>query len=183
MELQNGRPADAAGRMEKEIRTYNFLDGLGVDYQRMDHEAAFTMEACKEVDEALGVEMCKNLFLCNRQKTDFYLLLIPGDKVFKTKELSKQIGSARLSFASAEYMEKYLDITPGAVSIMGLMNDKDNVVRLLVDEDLLKEEWIGCHPCVNTSSIRVKTKDMFDTVMKAMHHEMTDVKLTGEENK
>ena len=149
MELQNGRPADAAGRMEKEIRTYNFLDCLGVDYQRMDHEAAFTMEACKEVDEALGVEMCKNLFLCNRQKTDFYLLLIPGDKVFKTKELSKQIGSARLSFASAEYMEKYLDITPGAVSIMGLMNDKDNAVRLLVDEDLLKEEWIGCHPCEN----------------------------------
>ena len=146
MELQNGRPADAAGRMDKEIRTYDFLDGLGVDYQRMDHEAAFTMEACKEVDEALGVEMCKNLFLCNRQKTDFYLLLIPGDKVFKTKELSKQIGSARLSFASAEYMEKYLDITPGAVSIMGLMNDKNNVVRLLVDEDLLKEEWIGCHP-------------------------------------
>lgn len=183
MELQNGRPADAAGRMDKEIRTYDFLDGLGVDYQRMDHEAAFTMEACKEVDEALGVEMCKNLFLCNRQKTDFYLLLIPGDKVFKTKELSKQIGSARLSFASAEYMEKYLDITPGAVSIMGLMNDKDNVVRLLVDEDLLKEEWIGCHPCVNTSSIRVKTKDMFDTVMKAMHHKMTVVKLPGEENK
>lgn len=183
MELQNGRPADAAGRMDKEIRTYDFLDSLGVDYQRMDHEAAFTMEACKEVDEALGVEMCKNLFLCNRQKTDFYLLLIPGDKVFKTKELSKQIGSARLSFASAEYMEKYLDITPGAVSIMGLMNDKDNVVRLLVDEDLLKEEWIGCHPCVNTSSIRVKTKDMFDIVMKAMHHEMTVVRLTGEENK
>ena len=183
MELQNGRPADAAGRMDKEIRTYDFLDGLGVDYQRMDHEAAFTMEACKEVDEALGVEMCKNLFLCNRQKTDFYLLLIPGDKVFKTKELSKQIGSARHSFAGAEYMEKYLDITPGSVSIIGLMNDKDNAVRLLVDEDLLKEEWIGCHPCVNTSSIRVKTKDMFDTVMKAMHHEMTGVKLTGEENK
>lgn len=180
MELQNGRPADAAGRMDKEIRTYDFLDGLGVDYQRVDHEAAFTMEACKEVDEALGVEMCKNLFLCNRQKTDFYLLLIPGEKVFKTKELSKQIGSARLSFASAEYMEKYLDITPGAVSIMGLMNDKDHAVRLLVDEDVLRAEWIGCHPCVNTSSIRVKTKDMFDTVIKAMQHEMTVVRLTGE---
>ena len=180
MELQNGRPADAAGRMEKEIRTYNFLDGLGVDYQRMDHEAAFTMEACKEVDEALGVEMCKNLFLCNRQKTDFYLLLIPGDKVFKTKELSKQIGSARLSFASAEYMEKYLDITPGSVSVMGLMNDHDNAVRLLVDEDVLKGEWVGCHPCINTSSLRIKTKDMFGPVIKAMHHDMTVVKLTGE---
>ena len=180
MELQNGRPADAEGRMDKEIRTYDFLDGLGVDYQRMDHEAAFTMEACKEVDEALGVEMCKNLFLCNRQKTDFYLLLIPGDKVFKTKELSKQIGSARLSFASAEYMEKYLDITPGSVSVMGLMNDHDNAVRLLVDEDVLKGEWVGCHPCINTSSLRIKTKDMFGPVIKAMHHDMTVVKLTGE---
>ena len=183
MELQNGRPADAAGRMEKEIRTYNFLDELGVDYQRVDHEAAFTMNDCRDIDALLETEMCKNLFLCNRQKTDFYLLLISGEKTFKTKELSQQIGSARLSFAGAEYMEKYLDITPGSVSIMGLMNDKDNAVRLLVDEDLLKEEWIGCHPCVNTSSIRVKTKDMFDTVMKAMHHEMTVVKLTGEENK
>ena len=181
--LQKGRPADITGRLDKEIRTYDLLDGLGVEYDRVDHAPAMTMEDCKEVDEILESMVCKNLFLCNRQKTDFYLLLIPGDKVFKTKELSKQIGSARLSFAGAEYMEKYLDITPGSVSIMGLMNDKDNAVRLLVDEDLLKEEWIGCHPCVNTSSIRVKTKDMFDTVMKAMHHEMTVVKLTGEENK
>ena len=183
MQLQNGRPTDTTGRLDKEIRTYDFLDKLGIEYQRIDHEAAFTMEVCEEIDKTLGATICKNLFLCNRQKTDFYLLMIPGDKTFKTKELSHQIGSARLSFASPQDMEKYLDITPGAVSIMGLMNDKDNVVRLLVDEDLLKEEWIGCHPCVNTSSIRVKTKDMFDTVMKAMHHEMTVVKLTGEENK
>lgn len=169
--------------LPQEAAAFDLLDKLGIEYDRVSHDAAFNMELCAEVSRVLDVSVCKNLFLCNRQKTDFYLLLIPGDKVFKTKELSKQIGSARLSFASAEYMEKYLDITPGAVSIMGLMNDKNNVVRLLVDEDLLKEEWIGCHPCVNTSSIRVKTKDMFDTVMKAMHHEMTVVKLTGEENK
>ena len=181
--LYYGRPSNETGRLAKEIRTYDLLDQLQIPYCRLDHDATATIEACHDVDQHLNIEICKNLFLCNRQKTDFYLLLIPGDKVFKTKELSKQIGSARLSFASAEYMEKYLDITPGAVSIMGLMNDKNNVVRLLVDEDLLKEEWIGCHPCVNTSSIRVKTKDMFDTVMKAMHHEMTVVKLTGEENK
>ena len=132
MELQNGRPADAAGRMDKEIRTYDFLDGLGVDYQRMDHEAAFTMEACKEVDEALGVEMCKNLFLCNRQKTDFYLLLIPGDKVFKTKELSKQIGSARLSFAGAEYMEKYLAISFQVIDFSTLCHQFDHLVESFV---------------------------------------------------
>ena len=177
MELQNGRPADAAGRMDKEIRTYDFLDSLGVDYQRMDHEAAFTMEACKEVDEALGVEMCKNLFLCNRQKTDFYLLLIPGDKVFKTKELSKQIGSARLSFASAEYMEKYLDITPGSVSVLGLMNDHEKKVQLLIDEDVLKDPYFGCHPCINTSSLKFSTKDFTDKIIPALDHPPITVKL------
>ena len=177
MELQNGRPADAAGRMEKEIRTYNFLDGLGVDYQRMDHEAAFTMEACKEVDEALGVEMCKNLFLCNRQKTAFYLLMIPDTKVFHTKDLSAQIGSARLSFAKPEYMEEFLDITPGSVSVMGLMNDKEHRVQLLIDEDVLDGEYIGCHPCINTSSIRFKVKDLIEKVIPAMGHDFVKVKL------
>ena len=172
MQLQNGRPTDTTGRLDKEIRTYDFLDKLGIEYQRIDHEAAFTMEVCEEID--------KNLFLCNRQKTDFHLLMIPGDKTFKTKELSHQIGSARLSFASPQDMEKYLDITPGSVSVMGLMNDHDNAVRLLVDEDVLKGEWVGCHPCINTSSLRIKTKDMFGPVIKAMHHDMTVVKLTGE---
>ena len=182
MELVKGRPADTADRLEKEIRVYDLLDKLNVSYERVDHEAAMTMEACEEIDRTLGddTSICKNLFLCNRQETSFYLLLMPGDKPFKTKDLSSQINSARLSFAKPEYMEKYLDITPGSVSVMGLMNDHDNAVRLLVDEDVLKGEWVGCHPCINTSSLRIKTKDMFGPVIKAMHHDMTVVKLTGE---
>lgn len=181
MELQNGRPANQAGRLEKEIRTYDLLDKLHVSYQRIDHEAAETMEICAEIDKVLEATICKNLFLCNRQKTNFYLLMMPGDKTFKTKELSKQIGSARLSFASPEDMERYLDITPGSVSIMGLMNDTENVVQLLVDEDVLKGEYVGCHPCINTSSIRIKTEDLFGRVLEAMHHTMRVVKLVGEE--
>lgn len=181
MELEKGRPLTNGGRLEKEIRTYDLLDFVGVKYERIDHEAAFTMEVCAEIDKVLGATICKNLFLCNRQKTDFYLLMIPGDKIFKTKELSHQIGSARLSFAGAEDMEKYLDITPGAVSVLGLMNDKENAVRLLVDEDVLQGEYVGCHPCVNTSSLRIRTEDMFGPVLRAMHHDMTVVKLVGEE--
>ena len=179
---QKGRPADVTGRLEKEIRVYDLLDSLGVEYERIDHEAAFTMEACEKIDEALEAVVCKNLFLCNRQKTMFYLLMMPGDKPFKTKELSAQIGSARLSFAEEAFMEEFLDITPGSVSIMGLMNDKENKVRLLVDEDVLKGEYLGCHPCINTSSLRLKTKDVFGPVLKAMHHDMTVVILKGEEN-
>lgn len=181
MKLEKGRPADCSGRLEKEIRTYDLLDETGVEYWWIDHEEACTMEACQEIDRTLGAMICKNLFLCNRQRTDFYLLMIPGNKVFKTKELSHQIGSGRLSFAAAEDMEKYLDITPGSVSIMGLMNDKENRVKLLVDEDVLKDEYLGCHPCINTSSLKLRTGDVFGPVLAAMHHDMTTVKLVGEE--
>ena len=177
MELQKGRPADTAGRMEKEIRTYDFLDGLGVEYDRVDHGPAMTMEDCKEADEILQATICKNLFLCNRQKTAFYLLMIPDMKVFHTKDLSAQIGSARLSFASPEYMEEFLDITPGSVSVMGLMNDQEPRVQLLIDEDVLGGEYIGCHPCINTSSIRLKTKVLVEKVIPAMNHPFMKVKL------
>ncbi|MBM6752069.1 prolyl-tRNA synthetase associated domain-containing protein [Mediterraneibacter glycyrrhizinilyticus] len=183
MELVNGRPENEEGRLDKEIRVYDFLDSLGVEYQRIDHEAAMTMEACEEIDRTLsegeenGVAICKNLFLCNRQATDFYLLLIPGDKPFKTKYLSAQIGSSRLSFAKPEYMEKYLDITPGSVSIMGLMNDHEKKVQLLIDEDVLKDEYFGCHPCINTSSLKIRTKDLVEKIIPAMGHEPKIVKL------
>ena len=177
MERVCGRPADTSERLPKEARVYDLLDELGVEYERMDHEAAMTMEACEEIDRVLEATICKNLFLCNRQQTDFYLLMIPGDKHFKTKDISAQIGSARLSFASAEHMEEFLDITPGSVSVLGLMNDKDGRVRLLVDADVLKGEYIGCHPCVNTSSLRVKTEDMMKKIIPAMGHQPTMVEL------
>ena len=170
MKIFNGRPKDCTGRLDKEIRCYDLLDSLNIDYQRIDHEPAMTMEACAAVDEALGGGICKNLLLCNRQCTQFYLLLLPGDKVFKTSILSKEIGSSRLSFADGSYMEQFLDITPGSLSILGLMNDKENRVQLLIDEELLKEESIGFHPCINTSSLKVKTADLMERIIPAMGH-------------
>ena len=182
LKLESGSPADYSDRLDKEKRCYELLDSLNIEYFRCDHPDANanTMEDCLVIDSILDAVVCKNLFLCNRQQTQFYLLMMPGDKVFKTKELSAQIGSARLSFASAEHMEKYLDITPGSVSILGLMNDKDNMVKLLVDEDILKGEYVGCHPCINTTSLKIKTDDMFGVILKALNHEMTTVKLIGE---
>lgn len=177
MELQKGRPADSIGRLEKEIKTYDLLDRLKVEYERVDHEPAMTMEVCQEIDEILQAVICKNLFLCNRQETAFYLLMIPDTKVFHTKDLSAQIGSARLSFAKPEYMEKLLDITPGSVSVMGLMNDTHNQVQLLIDEDVLNSEYVGCHPCINTSSIRLRTQDLIEKVIPAMNHTYVKVKL------
>ena len=181
MELYDGRPASAEGRLERELRTYDFLDGLGISYVRTDHDAALTMDDCAAIDDVLGVLMCKNLFLCNRQKTNFYLLLMPGDKKFKTKELTKQINSARLSFAGPEEMLAYLDIEPGAVSVMGLMNDKEKQVQLLIDEDVLEGEYIGCHPCVNTSSLKMKTADIIEKFLPATGHTYRVVNLVGED--
>lgn len=180
--LEKGSPADYSDRLEKEKRCYELLDSLKIEYFRCDHPDANanTMEDCLEIDAILEAMVCKNLFLCNRQQTEFYLLMMPGDKVFKTKELSSQIGSARLSFATPEHMEKYLDITPGSVSILGLMNDHENAVKLLVDEDVLKDEYVGCHPCINTTSLKLRKEDLFGPVLRAMHHDMMTVKLLGE---
>lgn len=179
MKLQKGRPENTDNRLNKEIRVYDFLDKLGIQYQHIDHEAAMTMEACEEIDHALGdnTTICKNLFLCNRQETDFYLLLMPGDKPFKTKDLSAQIHSARLSFAKPEYMEKYLDITPGSVSVLGLMNDSEKKVQLLIDEDVMKEPYFGCHPCINTSSLKFTTEDLMQKIIPALEHEPVTVTL------
>lgn len=172
-----GRPLSLTGRLPKECRTYDFLDRLGITYQRLDHQALATMEACQEAEEILGSPICKNLFLRNAQKTSFYLLLLSGEKKFRTALLSKQIGSARLSFAEAEFMEQFLDITPGSVSVLGLMNDPEKQVRLLIDQDLLKQPFFCCHPCINTSTLRFATEDLINVLLPALGHPHTLVEL------
>ena len=180
MIIEQGRPASTEGRLKKEIKAYDFLDSLGIEYERADHEPAMTMEECLLIDASLGAKTCKNLFLANRQQTAFYLLLIPGDKPFKTKDISNQIGSSRLSFGSHELMEELLDITPGSLTVLGLMNDLDRDVTLLIDEDVLSEEYFGCHPCINTSTVKFRTADLTEKVIPALKHRPTMVNLPNE---
>lgn len=168
--LYKGRPENTDGRLEKEIRVYDRLDSLGIEYERADHAPADTIEDCEMVEKVIGVDICKNLFLCNRQMTKFYILMMPGRKPFKTKDISQQIGSARLSFAPAEKMLEYLDITPGSVSIMGLMNDKKCEVQLLLDRDIAESEYVRCHPCINTSTLKIKTKDILVKYLPSVKH-------------
>ena len=175
-----GRPDNASERLEKERRCYALLDGLQIPYARVDHEHADTIEACEAVEQVLGEKICKNLFLCNRQKTQFYLLMLEGEKVFKTKDLSRQLGVARLSFADPADMEKYLDITPGSVSVLGLMNDPENHVQLVIDKPIYDSERIGCHPCINTSSLRFRTADLMEKILPTVHHEPRIVTLPQE---
>ena len=169
--LYNCRPTDLSGRLEKEIRVYDLLDSLGIEYIRADHDPADTIENCEVVEKIIGVDICKNLFLCNRQMTKFYMLMMPGKKPFKTKDISQQIGSSRLSFAPAEKMLEYLDITPGSVSIMGLANDTGCEVKLLIDRDIAESEYVRCHPCINTSTLKIKTEDIIKKYLPYVKHE------------
>ncbi len=178
MELVEGRPQDK--RIDKEERVYDLLDQLNIKYQRIDHEEANTMEACLEIEKTLNSTICKNLFLVNSNKSQYYLLMLKGHKKFKTKVISKQINSSRLSFASDEKMLEYLDITPGSVSILGLMNDRDFKVQLLMDKDLLDDDYLGCHPCINTSSLKIKMKDVFEKILPAIHHQPIFVEVKDE---
>lgn len=182
-ELVYGKPQSFTGRLDKEVRVYELLENLGMEFWRIDHPLAEanTMEVCEEIDACLEATICKNLFLTNRQHTDYYLLMMPGDKKFKTKELTKQINSSRLSFASGEEMEDLLDCSPGSASVFGLMNDHNHRVKLLVDEDVLKGDYLGAHPCINTCSLKLHTKEVFGKFLNAVEHEMTVVKLVGED--
>ena len=173
--VYNTRPTDE--RLPVELAVYDMLEKLGIEYTRTDHNAAQTMDDCIAVDKLLGVELCKNLFLCNRQKTSFYLLLMPANKGFRTKDLSQQINTARLSFADETAMKELLGLTPGSVSVMGLMNDSWHQVRLLIDKDLISEEYFGCHPCINTSSLKIRTSDLMDKIPPHLGYEPTFVEL------
>ena len=177
MDAKIGRPDSNEGRIFQEIRSYDLLDSLHIEFERVDHEAAETIEICLERSAVLGTRICKNLFLCNRQETVFYLLVMPADKQFKTSIVSSQLGVARLHFADEQHMEQFLELRPGSVSVLGLMNDRDNNVQLLIDRDILKQEYFACHPCINTSSLKFLRSELFEKLLPAMGHSPTFIDL------
>lgn len=176
-EIFSGRPTESRTDIENDI--YDFLKKLNISFSRVDHEYANTMEDCLEIEKLLGCKICKNLFLCNRQQTEFYLLMMPGDKVFKTKFLTTELGCSRLSFANEEFMSKFLRTTPGSVSILELAFDNDNNIRLIIDSELLNEEYIGVHPGVSTSTLKISKNDIL-TFAKAVQHTPTIINLKTE---
>jgi Ala-tRNA(Pro) deacylase len=174
--LYTEKPTDST-RLAKEMAAYDLLARLDIPFLRIDHDPAGTTGDCVDIEAALGIEICKNLFLRNHSKTEFYLLILPGTKKFITRDVSKQIGTSRLSFAEADYMEKYLNITPGSVSVLGLMNDKECKIHLLIDKEITEAEYFGCHPCINTSSLRIKTRDILDKFLPYTGHQPVIVEL------
>ncbi|MDY4976598.1 MAG: prolyl-tRNA synthetase associated domain-containing protein [Clostridia bacterium] len=171
MRVYQNRPEDLRSPVEEAC--YDLLERLHIPFERTDHEAKDTIGQCADVEQALGISICKNLFLCNRQKTQYYLVVLPGEKKFDTKKLSKLLGTARLSFAPQEKLPELLGLQPGSVSILGLMNDKDGQVRLVMDKEVTEQPFFGCHPCRNTTSLKLRTKDVLETILPHLHHEAT----------
>lgn len=154
----------------QESAAFDLLDTLGMDYDRVSHDAAFNMELCADVSAVLGVSVCKNLFLCNRQKTSFYLLCMPPDKPFHTKDLSTQINSSRLSFAPEDSLWELLHCHPGSATVLGLANDTEHRVQLLLDREVYDAPYMSCHPCICTSTLKPKTSDVLTRLLPHTGH-------------
>lgn len=177
--LYTGAPEDRGAREQVERECYELLEKLSIPFCRVDHDRADTIDDCRLVEDVIGVHICKNLFLQNRQGTQFFLLMMAGDKPFRTAEVSKLLGVSRLSFGSTEKMEELLHCTPGSVSILGLMHDKNRRITLLVDEDIWNSEYIRCHPLKNTSTLRIATEDVKAVLLPYLGHRATVLRITG----
>lgn len=167
---REGRPLEK--RSEQEEAIYDRLGELNIPFFRVDHDHADNMEDCRKIEAVLGAPICKNLFLCNRQQTEFYLLMMPGEKPFKTKFITAPLGCSRLSFAGEGHMHELLHTVPGSVSALELIFDTENRIRLVMDEELMKEETVSGHPGFSTTTVRLKRED-FLTYVRACGHEPT----------
>ncbi|MBQ8209657.1 MAG: prolyl-tRNA synthetase associated domain-containing protein [Clostridia bacterium] len=168
--LYDSRPNDKRSRIEEQV--YDTLEKLDIQFKRIDHSPAATINECAAIEKFLDVHICKNIFLTNNKKDVYCLLLLKGDKKYEAGIVSRQIGSSRLSFASDGELMRYLGTTPGSVSVLSLINDTENKVTVAVDSDLLKNEYIGCHPCKNTSTLKIKTGDITEKFITHINHQL-----------
>lgn len=174
-EVHQGAPDDQ--RQGLESQAYDTLKKLGIPFERVDNDAVEAMADCVEISERLGAEIRKTVLLCNRQKTEYHMLIMSADKPFVTKDYSEAVGCARMSFASGDAMVELLGQPPGTASVMGLLNDGDGRVKLLIEESVANEDWFACNPGVNTSHIRFRTKDLVEKLLPAIGHGVTIIKL------
>lgn len=167
-EKRTTAPENIKNPTEKKV--FALLDKLKIAYECVENDVVESMEECKEVDEALGTEIRKSIFLCNKKKTSFFLVVMPAEKSLDTATLSNKIGVPHLSFASAEHMEQHLGALPGSASVMGLINDEDDYVQLIIDKEVADCEWFGCNPGINTAHLKMKTSDLINKFLPKINH-------------
>ncbi|MCR1899643.1 prolyl-tRNA synthetase associated domain-containing protein [Irregularibacter muris] len=168
-------PSDDRTKTEKTV--FSLLQKLNIPFERVDNDVVETMEECEEINQVLGTEIRKSIFLCNRKKTSFFLVVMPANKSLDVKSLGRKIGVSGLSFASGELMEKHLGAKPGSASVMGLVNDEDDYVQLIIDKEVAEAEWFGSNTGMNTSHIKIKTSDLLHKFLPQIGHKAEMIEL------
>ncbi|MBO5495601.1 MAG: prolyl-tRNA synthetase associated domain-containing protein [Eubacterium sp.] len=174
-EIIKTAPTEFKSTLQQKV--YETLDALEIPFERVDNTPAVTMEDCIEIDEKLKVKTVKTLFLCNRQKTAFYLFVTAGDKPFVTKDFGKALGVSRVSFAPAELLDSMLDTKPGATTVLSTVLDTDNSIRVVIDSEVTGYEYYGCTDGTATSYMRLKTEDVLNKYLPYTNHEYTVIEV------
>lgn len=170
-EIKTTVPTDE--RCALETKVYETLSKLSIPFELVDNDSVESMEECIEISEKLGAEIRKTIFLCNRKKTSFYMVILPANKSFNTKEHCKKMDVSRLSFASGDLMMQHLDVAPGTATIMSLINDPDEKVELFIDKEIANSEFFACNPGANTTHLKIKTKDLLNKLLPKIDHPAT----------
>jgi len=178
-EIVNEKPKEFENETQRMI--YEALEELKIPFDRVENDFMISMEDCEAVNKKMNTRMAKNLFLCNRQKTEFYLFITKDNKHFNTKIFSKAMGISRVSFAPEETLTEYLGTKIGATTIFSLVYDKDCKVHLVIDKDVLEEKFHACNDGTNNAHIKITTKDLMEKYLKYTKHEPVIIEFKEEE--
>ena len=156
---------------------YNTLEALEIPFERVDTDEAITMEDCVEIGKKLDTSIVKTLFLCNRQKTNFYLFVTTEDKPFVTKDFSRALEISRVSFASPEMLFDMLGTKVGSATALSCVFDKENKVKIILDKDAVSSEWYGCSDGTTTGYMKLKTEDLINKYLPFSNHIPTIIEI------
>jgi Ala-tRNA(Pro) deacylase len=174
-EISEVAPATYKSDLQK--RVFGALNDLHIPFQRVDTDEAITMDDCVMIDQRLQMKMVKTLFLCNRQQTEFYLFITCGDKSFRSKDFSHALGISRVSFAPAEMLLTMLHTHVGAATVLSMLEDDDNRVKVVMDKDVTAEEWYGCSDGTTTGYMKLRTDDVMNVFLPFVHHQATVIEV------
>ena len=165
---------DGLSKDEMESCVCRLLETLGISWQMMHHAPVRTSADCTEIERELHTSGCKNLFLRGSSGTAWYLVLLPPEEKADLRALAVQLGEKRLSFAGKEDVKNILHTEPGAVSILCLCFETAEQVRVLIHRKILEKETIGCHPCINTASLKLSVRDLTEKFLEPAPVQISD---------
>lgn len=168
-DIMNTAPVVFKSDLQKSV--YETLQKTGIPFERVNTDEAISMDDCVLIDAKLNMNMVKTLFLCNRQQTEFYLFVTKGDKPFKSKDFSHALNISRVSFAPADLLFSMLGTHIGAATVLSMLIDTENKVKVVFDSEVLAEKWYGCSDGTTTGYLKIETTLIVNRYLKFVNHE------------